>query len=89
MYRDAAAVCPPPVGRGVPSPSCNLGDLLVGASPVTMGGAAPSVLRHVCLRCVLGLLLRTRGFLGLVLVVTVGAGAPTPSVVASSPSEAG
>ena len=78
-----------PVGRGAPTPSCNLGDLLVRASPVTMGVAAPGVLRRVCLRCVLGLFLRTRGFVGLVLVVTVCAGAPTPSVAASSPSEAG
>ena len=78
-----------PVGRGTPTPSFNLGDLLVGASPATMGGAAPGVLRRVCLRCVLGLFLRTRGFVGLVLVVTVGVVALTPYVAASSPSEVG
>ena len=55
-----------PVGRDAATQSFNLGDLLVGASTVSMGGAAPGVLRRVCLRCVLGLLLRTRGFVGLV-----------------------
>ena len=78
-----------PVGRGAPTPSCNLGDFLVGASSVTIGGAAPGVLRHVYLRYVLGLFLRMRGFVGLVLVVNVGAVPPTPSVAASSPSEFG
>ena len=78
-----------PVGRGAPTLSCNLSGLLVGASSVTMGGAAAGVLCRVCLRCVLSLFLRTQGFVGFVLVVTAGAGAPTPSVAASSPSEAG
>ena len=77
-----------PVGRGA-TPSFNLGDLLVGASAVTMGGTVPGILRRVCLRCILGLLLRTRGFVGLLLVVTVVAGCPTPSVAAFSPSEVG
>ena len=76
-----------PVGRGA-FPSFNRGDLLVGASSVTMGRAAPGILRRVCLRCVLGLYLRT-GFFGLVLIVTGVAGAPTSSVAAFSPSEVG
>ena len=54
-----------------------------------MGDAASGILRRVCLRCVLGLFLRTRGFVGLLLVVTGADGAPTPSVPASSPSEVG
>ena len=78
----------PPVGRGA-TPSFNLGDLLVGASVVTMGGAVPGVLRRVCLKCDLGLFLRTCGFFGLVLVVTVVAGGPTPSVAAFSLSGVG
>ena len=77
-----------PVGRSA-TPSFNLSDLLVGASPVITGGAVPGVLRHVCLRCVLGLILKTRGFVGLVLVATVVAGGSTPSVAAFSPSEVG
>ena len=56
---------------------------------MTIGGGAPGVLRLVCRRCVLGFSLRTRGFVGLVLVVIVGADAPTPSVAAASPSEVG
>ena len=78
-----------PVSRGAPTQSCNLGDLLVCRPSVAMGGAAPGVLCRVCLRYVLGLFLRTRGFVGLVIVVTAGAGALTPSVAAFSPSEAG
>ena len=78
-----------PVGRGAATPSFNLGDLLVGASAVTMDCAASGVFRRVCLRCILGLLLRTRRFVELVLVVTAVAGVPTPSVAASSPSEVG
>ena len=54
-----------------------------------MGGVASGVLRRVCLRCVLGLLLKTCGFVELVLVVTAVSGVPTPSVAASSPSEVG
>ena len=77
-----------PVVRGA-TPSFNLGNLLVGSSAVIMGGTVPGVLRRVYLRCVLGLLLRTRGFVGLVLVVTVVAGGSTPSVPAFSPSEVG
>ena len=77
-----------PVGRGA-TLSFNLGDRLVGSSAVTMGGAVPGVLHHVCVRCVLGLLLRTCRFVGLVLVVTVVAGSSTPSVAAFSPSEVG
>ena len=76
------------VGRGA-TPSFNLGDLVVGAPAVTMGGTVPGVLCRVCLRCVLGLLLRTRGIVELVLVVTIVAGGPTPSVAAFSPSEVG
>ena len=77
-----------PVGR-VAFPSFNPGDLRVGVSSVTMAGAVPGVLRRVCLRCILGLFLRMHGFVGLVLVVSGVAGAPTPSAVAFSPSEAG
>ena len=77
-----------PVGR-VAVPSFNLDDLRGGASSVTIGGATPGVLRRVCLRCVLGLVLRTRGFVRLVLVVTGVDGVPTPSVAAFSPSEVG
>ena len=77
-----------PVGRGA-TPSFNLGDILVGASAVTMGVVVPGVSRRVFLRCVLGLLLRTRGFVEFVLVVTVVAGGSTPSVAAFSPSEVG
>ena len=77
-----------PVGHTV-IPSFNLGDLCVGASSATISGAAHGVLRRVCLRCVLGLFLRTRGFVGLVLVVTGVAGVPTPSVDAFSLSEVG
>ena len=74
-----------PVGCGATS-SFNLGDFLVGVSAVTMGGAVPGVLRRVCLSYVLGLFLRTRGFVGLLLFVTVVAGGSTPSVAAFSPS---
>ena len=76
-----------PVGRSA-TPPFNLGDLFVGDSAVTMDGAVPGVLCRVCLRCVLGLLLRTCGCVGLVRVVTIVVGGPTPSVVAFSPSEA-
>ena len=78
-----------PVGRGACTPSCRRGDRLFGVSPPTIGGVAPGVLRRVCLRCVLGFSLRTRGFVGLVLVVTGAAGGWAPSVVALSPSVAG
>ena len=78
-----------PVGHGTATLSFNLGDLLVGAFTMTTGGAVPGVLRRACLRCVLGLLIRTRGFVGLVLVVTVADGGPTPAVAAFSPSEVG
>ena len=77
-----------PVGRGT-TPSFNLGDLLAGDSAVTIGGAVPCVLRRICLRCVLGLFPGTRRFVGLVLVVTVAAGGPTPFVAAFLPSEVG
>ena len=78
-----------PVGRGAATLPFNLGDLLVRAPAVTLGVAAPGVLRRVCLRCVFGLFLRTRRFVGLVLAVTAVAGVPEPSVAASSPSEFG
>ena len=78
-----------PVGRGAPTPACNLCDLLVGASSVTMGGTAPGVLCRVFLRCVPRLFLKARGFVRLVLVVTGVVGTSTPSVAASSPSEVG
>ena len=78
-----------PVGRGACSSSCSRGDLLTVGSTVTMGGAAPGVLRRVLLRCVLGLFLRTRGFVGLVLVVTDIGCVCSPSVAASTPSEVG
>ena len=83
------ALLGPPVGRVVCTPSCSRGDLLVGASSATTGGAAPGVFRRVCVRCVISLFLRTRGFVGLVLVVTGSASGPTPSVAALSPSEVG
>ena len=75
-----------PVGR-VAIPSFNLGDLYGGVSSVTIGGAVPGVLRSVCLRCVIGLFLRTHGVVGLVLVVAGVDGIPTPSVADFLPSE--
>ena len=54
-----------------------------------MGGVAPGVLLCVCLRCVLGFCLRTRGFVGLVLVVTsVSCHWPSPDA-SFTPSEVG
>ena len=78
-----------PVGRGTAIPSFTLGDLLVGASSSLIGDAASGILRRACLRCVLGLLLRTRGFVELMLVVDGVVGAPKPSVAVSLPSDVG
>ena len=64
-------------------------DLLLAGSSATIFGRAPGVFARVALRCVLGLLVRTRGLVGLVLVV-IGTGCVcSPSVVAFSPSDAG
>ena len=61
---------------------------LVGASFV-INGKLPGVFARVVRRCVLGLLARTRGAVGFVLVV-IGTGcACSPSVAACSPSVAG
>ena len=61
---------------------------LVGAS-VAINGNLPGVFARVVRRCVLGLLARTRGAVGFVLVV-IGTGcACSPSVAACSPSVAG
>ena len=67
----------------------NLLDLLLAGSSTTIGGKVPGVLARVALRCVLGFWARTRGFVGLVLMV-IGTGcACSPSVVAFSPSVVG
>ena len=64
----------------------NLLDLLLAGSSVTIGGKVPGVLARVVLRCVLGFWARTRGFVGLVLVV-IGTGCTcSHSVVDLSPS---
>ena len=71
---------------GMISSGSNLLDILLAGSAVTIGGKIPGVLVRVVLRCVLGFWARTRGFVGLVLVV-IGTGCTCPpSVVDSSPS---
>ena len=73
---------------GTISSGSNLLDLLLAGSSVTIGGKVPGVLARVVLRCVLGRWARTRGFVGLVLVV-IGTGCTCPpSVIALSPSVA-
>ena len=65
-------------------------DLLLVSLAAVIGGMESGVLSLVSLRCVLGLFARTRGFVGLVVVVTVGAcgsvfTTSAPSVLCSSP----
>ena len=54
-----------------------------------MSDILPGTLLRVCLRCVLGFCWSTRGFVGLVLVVTGVAVFCPPSVALTSPSEVG
>ena len=78
-----------PVCRGATVSGFSHLDFLTADSSIVMGGVAPGVLLRVCIRCVLSFCLRTRGFVGLVLVVTGVAGAPTPSVAPFSLSKVG
>lgn len=64
-------------------------DLRLAGSSVTINGKVPGVFARVAFRCVLGFSARTRGAVGLVLVV-IGTGcACSPSVGAFSPSVVG
>ena len=78
-----------PVALGPSAVGSNLLDLHMVGSSVTMRGVAPGVLALVVLRCVLGFCLRTRGFVGFVLVIIGSIGRCSSSVATFSPSEVG
>ena len=80
--------------RGAAASGFSLLDRRLLSSIAVIGGVVPGVFALVCLRCVLGFCSRTRGLVGFVEVVMIGAcvvvfATSSPSVFSFSPSVVG